>query len=72
MIRENELNKKNMNTKNKATKKYITPMIEFIRLDNEISLVLQSNLSPDPEPGNWGTYNMQQQITNDPFKIGTT
>jgi hypothetical protein len=61
-----------MNTKYKVNKNYISPMIELIRLDNEISLALESDQTPNPEPDNWNTYNMQQQITNDPFKISIT
>lgn len=31
-------------------KTYITPEIELIVLDNEISLAMESNTQPEPEP----------------------
>jgi len=41
-----------MNTINKKSVKlaYCKPQLETIRLDNEISLILASDLSPDLEP----------------------
>ena len=46
-------------------KPYNTPRIERIKLDNEISLVLESG-SPDGEPG-WVT-KAPEHFNNDPFK----
>lgn len=46
---------------------YKTPQVERIRLDNEISLVLQSDVSPfgDPE----ANLQTKDSYDNDPFKI---
>ena len=49
-----------MKTENK--KKYVSPTIEQVRLDNEISLILQSEPFGDPE--GWSSLNQ----SNDPFK----
>ena len=46
-------------------KTYSPPQIERIRLDNEISLVLEST-NPAGEPG-W-TQNSTEHFNNDPFK----
>ena len=55
-----------MNNDNQ-TKIYITPRIESIKLDNEISLVLQTD---PPFPGNEGaTLIAPDYYNNDPFKI---
>jgi len=61
-----------MNTKNEIIQKriYSTPQIERIQLDNEISLVLQSeSISPPFGPGGFGQ-NLQapEHFNNDPFK----
>ncbi len=52
-----------------TTKKriYKSPQVERIRLDNEISLVLQSDVSPfgDPE----ANLQTKDSYDNDPFKI---
>jgi len=42
---------------------YTTPQIERIELDNEISLILQSNINPVGEP--IGAF---EYFNNDPFK----
>jgi hypothetical protein len=55
----------NKNKSAHKAKEYISPSIQRIELDNEISLALSSNISPDGEP-TW-SYNAQQ-YTNDPFK----
>lgn len=55
-------------TAKKATKRlYNSPRIERISLDNEISLILASDLSPFGEPDNWSK--TQEHFKNDPFKI---
>jgi len=53
------------NIENKDKKTYCPPQIERIRLDNEISLVLQSDLNPDGEPV-WSS--KAEHLNNDPFK----
>jgi len=54
-----------MNTKNKNSKRrtYCVPFIERILLDNEISLILQSDGSPDGEP-----LGVLENFNYDPFK----
>lgn len=49
-------------------KTYITPEIQCIELDNEISLALQSDIKPtgEPEGGPWAQD--QHGIAPDPFK----
>jgi hypothetical protein len=51
---------------NLGIKKYIQPQIERIKLDNEISLALES-LPPVPG-GGWELSNDPQYFNNDPFK----
>ncbi len=43
---------------------YQSPAIECIKLDNEISLALES--TPPEGPGETG-YNLQEHFNNDPF-----
>jgi len=46
-------------------RKYVTPMIERVKLDNEISLVLES----DPPTGpNQGSLMAPEHFNYDPFK----
>jgi len=48
-----------------SKRKYLSPAIECIRLDNEISLQLESpNADTEDE-----VYNMPQNFNNDPLKI---
>lgn len=48
---------------------YIIPHIELIKLDNEISLALESDVNPDGEP----TFSqVQDYISIDPFKTNIT
>ena len=59
-----------MNTLESKTAKrsYIVPIIERIKLDNEISLVLESS---SPVKGPWESLNKQNSsdyFNNDPFK----
>ncbi|MDD3322623.1 MAG: hypothetical protein PHS59_14385 [Paludibacter sp.] len=53
---------------NEQKKAYVTPIIEFIRLDNEISLSLES----DPPEGPLETLNNIEYFRKDPFIINTT
>ena len=53
------------NIENKIKMTYCPPQIERIRLDNEISLVLQSDSSPDGDP-NWSK--ASENFNNNPFK----
>jgi hypothetical protein len=46
-------------------KPYNTPRIERIKLDNEISLALEST-QPSGEPNNWSK--APEYFNNDPFK----
>ncbi|MDX9747237.1 MAG: hypothetical protein RBT57_01920 [Paludibacter sp.] len=48
----------------KTKESYLAPDINLIRLDNDISLQLQSDNTPAEEPTNW-SYN---QSYNDPLK----
>ena len=49
-------------------KTYSSPQIERIKLDNEISLVLEST-DPAGEPGGGGwVMNAPEHFNNDPFK----
>jgi len=59
-----------MKTNNEMHKQrtYSTPLIERIKLDNEISLVLATTPVPGPgEPG-WVGY-APEYFNNDPFKM---
>lgn len=60
-----------MTTRNKNTekKKYQSPAVETILLDNEISLAMESNTNPESEPGGggWSANNMNSSHT-DPYK----
>ena len=55
---------------NKITVKkiYVLPRIEKIKLDNEISLALESGNSDPGEPGSIGSLT-PEYFNNDPFKI---
>jgi len=53
------------NIKNTKKKMYCSPKIERIKLDNEISLDLASDVNPDTEP-NWSK--APEYFDNDPFK----
>jgi len=45
-------------------KSYIAPFIQRVQLDNEISLILQSDVPPgDPE-----AHNQTEYLNNNPFK----
>jgi len=46
---------------------YITPCVESVKLDNEISLQLES-LNPPNGPGETSS-NRPEYMNNDPFKI---
>lgn len=48
-------------------KKYITPQLEVVNLDNEISLALQSNEAPPVGPGPEQGY-VSPTYSNDPYK----
>lgn len=54
-----------MNNTDKNKRPYITPDIEMIKLDNEISLALES--SPPGGPGEI-SLNAPEYFNNDPFK----
>lgn len=54
------------NIENTGKKPYCLPQIERIKLDNEISLVLASDPTPDTEPGGWSK--APEHFNNDPFK----
>ena len=61
-----------MKTNNEMYKKraYSMPMVERIKLDNEISLVLQSNGTPPIIPGeSLHVQNAPEYFNNDPFKM---
>jgi len=54
-----------MKTLYKAKRVYVTPVMEQVKLDNEISLVLES----DPPTGpNQGSLMAPEHFNNDPFK----
>jgi hypothetical protein len=50
----------------KLKRDYTLPVISRIKLDNEISLALESNVDPNSEPDNWSK--AQDYFKNDPFK----
>jgi len=54
-----------MNTTDKTKRSYISPTIERVELDNEISLALES--SPPGGPGEI-SLNAPEYFNNDPFK----
>jgi len=54
-----------MNTTDKTKRTYISPSIERVELDNEISLVLQS--APPVGP-NETALNVPEYFNSDPFK----
>jgi len=53
-----------MNTTDNAKRPYISPTIERVELDNEISLALES--SPPSGPGEYSK--APEYFNNDPFK----
>lgn len=55
-----------MNTQKKEKREYNTPYIERIKLDNEISLILESDNDPAGDPTHQA--NVQEHFNNDPFK----
>lgn len=55
-----------MKTQNKENKLYVSPLIERIELDNEISLTLDS--TPPSGPGEPVVF-VPEYLNNDPFKI---
>jgi len=54
-----------MKTENKDSRLYVSPMIERVKLDNEISLVLESSPPAGPDEGYLKT---PEYINIDPFK----
>jgi len=54
-----------MNTKDIEKRTYETPKLEIVKLDNEISLILESG--PPTGPG-WETSAAPEYFNNDPFK----
>jgi hypothetical protein len=64
-------NKKKLNIMNEILKRnYIAPTIELIKLDNEISLQLESEY-PEPGPGEGGigaSMSAPDFINSEPFK----
>jgi hypothetical protein len=48
-------------------KKYITPRIDWISLDSDISLALASDPAPPAGPGE-GALNAPLHFNNDPYK----
>ena len=54
-----------MNNQNIEKRKYSTPLLELIRLDNEISLILASD-PPTYESSN--SSNKPEYFNHDPFK----
>ena len=57
------------NTKSIQKSTYCTPQIELIKLDNEISLQLQSE--PPVAPGE-GSLRAPEYLNSDPFKLMNT
>ena len=57
------------NIEYKKTHTYSPPKIDQIKLDKEISLVLQSNDNPMEEP-NWSK--APEYFNNDPYKLNVT
>lgn len=54
----------------KIKREYTLPVIHAIKLDNEISLALESNVDPTSEPNNWSK--APDYLNNDPFKTDIT
>lgn len=54
-----------MKTTFNKKRKYSTPVIECVKLDHEISLVLEST---PPEGPNQGSLMTPEHLKNDPFK----
>jgi hypothetical protein len=57
-----------MKTINNSKRIYVAPMIEHVKLDNEISLILES----DPPIGPFEAKNAPEYFNNDPFKTFVT
>ena len=58
-----------MNTTDKKRTMYITPKIECVKLDSEISLQLESPpKGPDESVGLFGAASAPEYFNNDPFK----
>jgi hypothetical protein len=57
------------NNENKLKRPYNSPKVEHIKLDNEISLILQS-VAPPSGPNE--TNNTPEYFNNDPFKSNLT
>jgi len=53
---------------NTTKKTYTVPQVNWIKLDNDISLVLQSVPSGTPPFGPGETANVPEYFNNDPFK----
>jgi hypothetical protein len=53
-----------MKTKVNTKRYYLTPTIELVKLDNEISLILESS----PPKGPTEVKNTPEYFNNDPFK----
>jgi hypothetical protein len=56
----------NTTNENSPKRIYITPELERVELDNEISLALES-VNPNPAPGE-SMNNVPEYFNNDPFK----
>lgn len=54
-----------MKTQHKENRMYVSPVIELIKLDNEISLALESTPPIGP---NEGYMKAPEYMNNDPFK----
>jgi hypothetical protein len=54
-----------MKTTDKKKRVYTAPKIEYVKLDNEISLILESNPPTGPNEGSLMT---PEYFKNDPFK----
>ena len=55
-----------MKTQNKENRLYVSPLIERVELDNEISLTLDS--LPPGGPGEGASNKIPEYFNNDPFK----
>ena len=57
-----------MKSTDKPKRVYTAPVIEHVKLDNEISLILESS----PPTGPFETKNAPEYFNNDPFKSNMT
>ena len=55
-----------MKTIDKKKRVYTAPEIVHVKLDNEISLILESD--PPTGPGGFGSLTAPEHFNNDPFK----